>query len=63
VQGTFAVSGIENSTESERNGQTLAYVYGHPDQRDAETAKGLTLDEARRIARNPSCQRYSERAS
>ena len=31
--------------------------------RDAETAKGLTLDEARRIARNPSCQRYSERAS
>jgi len=56
VQGTFAVSGIENSTEPERNGQTLAYVYGHP-------RGGLTLDEARRIARNPSCQRYSERAS
>ena len=34
------------------NGQTLAYVYGHVDQRDAETAKGLTLDEARRIASN-----------
>ena len=34
------------------NGQTLAYVYGHADRRDAETAKGLTLDEARRIARN-----------
>ena len=22
------------------NGQTLAYVYGHPDKREAETAKG-----------------------
>jgi hypothetical protein len=30
--------------------QVLAYVYGHADKRDAETAKGLTLDEARRIA-------------
>ena len=45
------------------NKQALVYVYGHPDQRDAETAKGLTLDEARRIARNTICQRYSERAS
>jgi hypothetical protein len=26
------------------------YVNGHVDKRDAETAKGLTLDEARRIA-------------
>jgi hypothetical protein len=26
--------------------QSLAYVYGHADKRDAETAKGLTLDEA-----------------
>ena len=34
------------------NGQSLAYVYGHADPRDAETAKGLTLDEARRIASN-----------
>ena len=34
------------------NGQTLAYVYGHADAREAETAKGLTLDEARRIASN-----------
>jgi hypothetical protein len=34
------------------NGQALAYVYGHADPRDAETAKGLTLDEARRIASN-----------
>jgi hypothetical protein len=34
------------------NGQTLAYVYGLDDSRDAETAKGLTLDEARRIASN-----------
>jgi K+/H+ antiporter YhaU regulatory subunit KhtT len=33
------------------NGQTLAaYVYGHADPRDAQVAKALTLDEARRIA-------------
>jgi hypothetical protein len=31
---------------------SLAYVYGHADARDAEIAKGLTLDEARRIASN-----------
>ena len=34
------------------HGQSLAYVYGHADKREAETAKGLTLDEARRIAAN-----------
>ena len=34
------------------NGQALAYVYGHADQRDAGIAKALTLDEARRIASN-----------
>jgi hypothetical protein len=34
------------------NGQTLAYVYGHADQRGAAIAKSLTLDEARRIASN-----------
>jgi hypothetical protein len=34
------------------NGQSLAYVYDHADKRDAETAKGLTLDEARRLASN-----------
>jgi hypothetical protein len=34
------------------SGQSLAYVYGHADARDAETAMGLTLDEARRIAAN-----------
>jgi hypothetical protein len=32
------------------NGQSLAYVYGHADLRAAQIAKGLTLDEARRIA-------------
>ena len=31
------------------NGQSLAYVYGHADERDAQVAKALTLDEARRI--------------
>ena len=35
------------------NKQTIAYVYGHADQRDADAAKGLTLDEARHIARLP----------
>jgi hypothetical protein len=34
------------------NGQSLAYVYGHADQRDAQVANSLTLDEARRIASN-----------
>ena len=34
------------------NGMTLAYVYGHAEKRDAEIAKSLTLDEARRIASN-----------
>ena len=34
------------------NNQALAYVYGHLDPRDAVTANGLTLDEARRIASN-----------
>jgi hypothetical protein len=34
------------------NGLSLAYVYGHADKRDAEIAKSLTLDEARRIAVN-----------
>ena len=34
------------------NGQSLAYVYGHADPRDAGTAKALTLDEARPIASN-----------
>jgi hypothetical protein len=34
------------------NGQTLAYVYSHADPRDADNAKVLTLDEARRIAAN-----------
>jgi hypothetical protein len=34
------------------NGQSLAYVHGHADKRDAGIAKALTLDEARRIASN-----------
>ena len=29
-----------------------AYIYGHADVRDAQVAKSLTLDEARRIASN-----------
>jgi hypothetical protein len=34
------------------NKQAVAYVYGYADSRDAGVAKGLTLDEARRIAAN-----------
>jgi hypothetical protein len=32
-------------------GQALAYVYARATQADADTAKVLTMDEARRIAR------------
>ena len=35
-----------------RTVKSLAYVYGHADQRDAQIAKALTLDEAIRIASN-----------
>jgi hypothetical protein len=34
------------------NKQAITYVNGHADQRDAQIAKALTLDEARRIASN-----------
>ena len=34
------------------NGQSIAYVYGHSDPRDAGVANSLSLDEARRIASN-----------
>jgi len=34
------------------NNQAIAYVYGHADKRDAEIAKSMTLDEARRVAAN-----------
>jgi hypothetical protein len=33
---------------------------GHGDKRDAETAKGLTLDEARRIASNIAKSTHQE---
>ena len=34
------------------NGQSLAYVYGRETKADADIAKVLTMDEARRIASN-----------
>lgn len=34
------------------NGQALAYVYAREKKADADTAKVLTMDEARRIASN-----------
>jgi hypothetical protein len=33
-------------------GQSLAYVYGRETRDDADTAKVLTMDEARRVASN-----------
>lgn len=40
-------------------GQALAYVYGREKRADADTAKVLTMDEARRVASNiaklPTC--------
>ena len=34
------------------NGQSLAYVYGRETKADADIAKVLTMDEAKRIASN-----------
>jgi hypothetical protein len=34
------------------NGQAIAYLYGRETKADADTAKVLTMDEARRIAAN-----------
>ena len=34
------------------NGQSLVYVYGRGTKADADIAKVLTMDEARRIASN-----------
>jgi len=34
------------------NGQSLAYVYGRESRADADTARVLTMDEARRVASN-----------
>jgi hypothetical protein len=34
------------------DGQSIAYVYGHTDPRDAGISNSLSLDEARRIAAN-----------
>jgi 2-methylisocitrate lyase-like PEP mutase family enzyme len=58
VHGVVAALGMRPSPIEagfkviDANGQGVAYVYGHADKRDAETANGLTLDEARRIASN-----------
>jgi hypothetical protein len=37
---------------SNANGQSLAYAYGRETKADADIAKVLTMDEARRIASN-----------
>ena len=34
------------------NGQSLVYIYGRDNRAEADAAKGLNLDEARRIALN-----------
>jgi hypothetical protein len=40
------------------NGQALAYVYARETKAQADTAKVLTMDEARRVAAriSPSCR-------
>jgi len=39
-------------------GQALAYIYAHETRADADTAKVLTMDEARRVASlSQSCRR------
>ena len=38
------------------NGRTLAYIYGHADQRDAAIAKSLTLDCGMVAVRRISCK-------
>jgi hypothetical protein len=48
----WTVEALDGGCVVASNGQTLAYVYGHLDKRDADIAKSLTLDEARRIAAN-----------
>ena len=41
------------------NGQSLAYVYGHADERDAQIAKALTLEKpGASPPTSPSCQLY-----
>ena len=37
---------------ADATGQSLAYLYGRETRADADTAKVLTMDEARRIAAN-----------
>ena len=37
---------------SDANGQSLAYLYARETRAEADTAKVLTMDEARRIASN-----------
>jgi hypothetical protein len=44
IPGGFVVKDSE--------GQALAYVYARENEKDASTAKVLTMDEARRIAAN-----------
>jgi len=42
----------QKSIIKDATGQSLAYVYGRETRADADTAKVLTMDEARRIAAN-----------
>jgi hypothetical protein len=42
------------------NGQTLAYIYGHADQRDAATAKSLTRDEVEQHRQLPDLLRQRD---
>jgi len=51
--GLWAVEQIPGGYKVlDANGQSLAYVYGRETKADADIAKVLTMDEARRIASN-----------
>jgi K+/H+ antiporter YhaU regulatory subunit KhtT len=53
VDLTFTVEALDGGFKIvDSHGQSLAYVYGLDDSRDARIAKSLTRDEARRIASN-----------
>jgi hypothetical protein len=45
-------AGVRSTLTSFPHTSPRLCFYGHGDKRDAETAKGLTLDQARRIASN-----------
>jgi hypothetical protein len=52
VEQIPSTCGLSGFKVLDANGQALAYVYGRETKADADIAKVLTMDEARRIASN-----------